>query len=245
VVKEPRWSNPPLFLAGFDPAFTNGGDRSVLAIIKYGQSEEAGPAIALHKFYHLREDVTKPEPRNFQIAREVIRLCNQSGIPPERLAIDATGAGDPFCDILAELWSPRIVRIKFGEKASTLPVSITNPIRGLDKYTNRVTELWFSGVEYMRSGQLKGILPDLAKEMTGRKYTTTAGGKVTIEPKRDYKLRLGRSPDLADAFFLGLDLARQKLGIQAGSLVGGKMRDSWQNQVRKLDRVVADSSFLG
>jgi hypothetical protein len=97
----------------------------------------------------------------------------------------------------------------------------------------------------MRSGQLKGVLPDLAKELTGRKYTTTAGGKVTIEPKRDYKLRLGKSPDLADAFFLGLDLARQKLGIQAGSLVGGKMRDSWQTQVRKLDRAVSDSSFLG
>jgi hypothetical protein len=233
-----------MYLAGFDPAFTNGGDRSVLAILKYGQSEEAGPAVALQKFHYLREDVTKPEPRNFQIAREVMRICHESGIPPERLAIDATGAGDPFCDILAELWSPRILRIKFGERASSLPVSITNPIKGSDKYTNRVTELWFSGVEYMRAGQLKGVVPDLAKEMTGRKYTTTGGGKVTVEPKRDYKLRLGRSPDLADAFFLGLDLARQKLGIHAGSLVGGKLRASWTEQTRKLDQAIAESSSL-
>ena len=124
-------------------------------------------------------------------------------------------------------------------------MSITNPIKGSDKYTNRVTELWFSGVEYMRAGQLKGVVPDLAKEMTGRKYNTTGGGKVTVEPKRDYKLRLGRSPDLADAFFLGLDLARQKLGIHAGSLVGGKLRSSWADQVRKLDQVIPDSAFLG
>jgi hypothetical protein len=96
----------------------------------------------------------------------------------------------------------------------------------------------------MRSGQLKGIVPDLAKEMTGRKYNTTAGGKVTVEPKRDYKLRLGKSPDLADAFFLGLDLARQKLGIHAGSLVGGKLRSTWQEQARKLDQAVSESSFL-
>ena len=244
VTKEPRWSSPPLYLAGFDPAFTNGGDRSVLAIIKYGQTEESGPAVALHKFHNLREDVTKAEPRNFQIAKEVMRVCQESGVPPERLAIDATGAGDPFCDILSEIWSNRILRIKFGEKASTLPVSITNPIRGLDKYTNRVTELWFSGVEYMRSGQLRGIVPDLAKEMTGRKYSTTSGGKVTVEPKRDYKLRLGKSPDLADAFFLGLDLARQKLGITAGSLVGGKLRSSWLTQAKKLDEAVSESSFL-
>jgi hypothetical protein len=96
----------------------------------------------------------------------------------------------------------------------------------------------------MRSGQLKGVAPDLAKEMTGRKYTTTSGGKVTIEPKRDYKLRLGRSPDLADAFFLGVDLARQKLGIIAGSMVGGKMRSTWETQVKKLDSVAADNTFL-
>lgn len=244
VTKEPRWSSPPLYLAGFDPAFTNGGDRSVLAVLKYGQTEESGPAVALHKFHNLREDVTKTEPRNFQIAKEVMRVCQESGVPPERLAIDATGAGDPFCDILSEIWSNRILRIKFGEKASTLPVSVTNPIRGLDKYTNRVTELWFSGVEYMRSGQLRGIVPDLAKEMTGRKYNTTSGGKVTVEPKREYKLRLGKSPDLADAFFLGLDLARQKLGITAGSLVGGKLRSSWQAQAKKLDEAVSESSFL-
>jgi hypothetical protein len=244
VTREPRWVGQPLFLAGFDPAFTNGGDRSVLAILKYGQSEEAGPAVCLHRFHYLREDVTKPEPRNFQIAREVMRICQENGVPPERVAIDATGAGDPFCDILSEIWSQRILRIKFGEKASSLPVSITNPIKGTEKYTNRVTELWFSGVEYMRASQLKGILPDLAKEMTGRKYTTTAGGKVTVEPKRDYKLRLGRSPDLADAFFLGLDLARQRLGIHAGSLVGGKARSSWIDQARKLDSAISPGSFL-
>lgn len=244
VTKEPRWVNQPTFLAGFDPAFTNGGDRSVLALLKCGTSEESGMTISLHSFHYLREDVTKNEPRNFQIAREVMRVCQQIGVTPDRLAVDATGAGDPFCDILAELWSQRIVRIKFGERASVLPVSTNNPIKGSDKYTNRVTELWFSGVEYMRSGQLKGIPPDLAKEMSGRKYTTTAGGKVTIEPKRDYKLRLGRSPDLADAFFLGLDLARSRLGLHAGSLVGGKQRTSWLDQVKKLDSAISSKSFL-
>ena len=96
----------------------------------------------------------------------------------------------------------------------------------------------------MRAGQLKGVGPDLAKEMTGRKYTTTTGGKVTVEPKRDYKLRLGRSPDLADAYFLGLDMVRQRLGIHAGSIVAGKQRKTWEEQVRKLDAVVPDSAFL-
>jgi len=244
IYSEADFRKYPVALAGFDPAFTNGGDRSVLAILKCGTSEESGSTVAFHKFYYVREDVTKPEPRNFQIAKEVMRICQENAVSPERLAIDATGAGDPFCDILSEIWSQRIVRIKFGEKASSLPVSVTNPIKGSEKYTNRVTELWFSGVEYMRSNQLKSIPPDLAKEMSGRKYTTTAGGKVTVEPKRDYKLRLGRSPDLADAFFLGLDLARQRLGLHAGSLVSGRARSTWTDQARRLDSAISDKCFL-
>jgi hypothetical protein len=77
----------------------------------------------------------------------------------------------------------------------------------------------------MRAGQLRGIVPDLAKEMTGRENTTQLlAEKLQLNLKETINYALGRSPDIADAFFLGLDLARQKLGIHAGSLVGGKLK---------------------
>ena len=39
--------------------------------------------------------------------------------------------------------------------------------------------------------------------------------RMKIEPKPEYKSRFGRSPDLADAAFLCLDLARQRHGLVA------------------------------
>jgi hypothetical protein len=38
---------------------------------------------------------------------------------------------------------------------------------------------------------------------------------VKIESKVEFKARFGRSPDLADAAFLALDCARQRLGLVA------------------------------
>ena len=43
----------------------------------------------------------------------------------------------------------------------------------------------------------------------------TGSLKVKIESKPDFKSRFGRSPDLADAAFLALDCARQRLGLVA------------------------------
>ena len=39
--------------------------------------------------------------------------------------------------------------------------------------------------------------------------------RMKIESKPDFKARFGRSPDLADAAFLCLDLARQRHGLVA------------------------------
>jgi hypothetical protein len=62
-----------------------------------------------------------------------------------------------------------------------------------------------------------GISADLAQEICARNYDLVKGGslKVKIESKPEFKSRFGRSPDLADAAFLALDCARQRLGLVA------------------------------
>ena len=69
----------------------------------------------------------------------------------------------------------------------------------------------------MRTRQIYGISSDLAKEMCARNYDMVKTGslKVKIESKLEFKSRFGRSPDLADAAFLALDCARQRLGMVA------------------------------
>lgn len=233
---QPKWDGAPTKVAGFDPAFTNGGDRSVLYVGSFGKLDTGVYGLAFGKPHILREDSTKAnEPRNFQIARMVKEICQSEGILPEHLAIDATGAGDPFCDILSELWSSRIYRVKFGEKPSNLPISGVSPIKSSEKFSNRVTELWYVGVEFLRSGQLKGISPDLARELTSRKYSTLSGGKLIVEPKKDMKARMGKSPDLADAALIMLDLCRNRLGAYAGAKLTKLRSDSWLEKLRKHD----------
>jgi len=238
VDKAPKWIEPPKVVAGLDPSFTNGGDRTVLYFLEYGRTEEAGPTVNFKEFTIIRENVNDPQPRNFQVAKQVMTECQKHGVPPEYLAVDATGAGDPLCDIISELWSPRILRVKFGERPSTLPISSTSMVESKDKYSNKVTELWFGGVEFMRSGQLKGVVPELARELTSRRYTTMAGGKLVVETKRDYKSRIGKSPDLADAAFVGLECVRLRVGAMAGGTVMARKSGGWQEQARRLDRVI-------
>jgi len=217
----------PIPVAGFDPGFTSGGDRSVLFLGKYGETE-AGMTVHFDKYVELQENSSlKDSPRNYQIAQLLKEQCEKYGVLPRYLAIDATGAGDPLCDIIATIWSPSILRVKFSERPSNMPVSRSSRIKADESYGNRVSELWYVGREFLRAGQVRGVTIDLARELVARQYRTAERGKIYVESKKDMKARFGRSPDIADAAFLMLDVCRQRASAVAGTTVagGGKYRD--------------------
>ena len=212
------WAGSPIPIAGLDPAFTNGGDRTILYTGKVGYDRTGQYCVCLDEALHLNDDATnKAVPRTYQIVRQVKDECQKRKITPENVAVDATGAGAPFCDVLAGEWSDQILRVSFGGKASDKRVSANSKMIGQELYVNRVSELWFVGKELVRTKQLFGISTDLAQEITGRNYDMVKGGtlRMKIESKPDFKARFGRSPDLADAAFLCLDLARQRHGLVA------------------------------
>ena len=85
----------------------------------------------------------------------------------------------------------------------------------------------------MQNGQLRGIGPDLAREMTSRNYDTRKSGsmKVVVESKTDMKARIGRSPDVADAAFVMLDVVRERFGMrppQEGGNSGRRGPTKWK-----------------
>jgi hypothetical protein len=101
-----------------------------------------------------------------------------------------------------------------------------------------VTELWFGAKEFLQNGQLRGIGPDLAQEMTARNYETRKSGgmKVVVESKSDMKGRIGRSPDVADAAFVMLDVVRSRFGLrppQEGGSKQGRHLSSWKKTMEK------------
>tara|TARA_R110000824_G_scaffold51312_1_gene143223 strand:+ start:15744 stop:17531 length:1788 start_codon:yes stop_codon:yes gene_type:complete len=213
-----EWQSSPISLCGIDPAFTNGGDRTIMYTAQCGYDKSGQYVIEFGQAIHLNDDATnKAVPRTYQIVRQIKEKCEKLKIPPENVSVDSTGAGAPFCDVLAGEWSNRFMRVSFGGKASEKRVSANSKLIGTELYVNRVSELWFVGKELMRTRQVFGVNSDLAQEITARNYDMVKGStlRMKIESKPEFKSRFGRSPDLADAAFLALDCARQRLGLVA------------------------------
>lgn len=213
-----EFSGPTTLIAGVDPAFTNGGDRTILYTARVGTFTNGQYGIRFEECFHLNDDTTnKAVPRTYQIVHQIRDTCKKLGITPDNVAVDSTGAGSPFCDVLAGEWSDQFVRVQFGGKASDKKVSVNSRLTGEELYTNRVSELWFVGKEFLRTGQICGLTNDLAKEMCARRYDMVKSGtlRVKVESKAELKQRLGQSPDLADAAFIALDLARLRHGLAA------------------------------
>ena len=213
-----EWEGTPTPIAGCDPAFTNGGDRTILYTGHVGYDKSGQFVCQLGEAISLTDDATnKAVPRSYQIVQQIKDECKKRKIIPANLGIDSTGAGSPLADILAAEFGDDILRVSFGGKASDKRVSTNSKLIGNELYVNRVTELWFVGKEFCRTKQLFGITNELAQEVVGRKYDMVKGStlRMKLESKPDYKNRLGKSPDLADAAFICIDVARQRHGLVA------------------------------
>jgi len=237
------WQTQHTRLAALDPGFTNGGDESCVMLGRYGRDVEGRWVVKYDRYEFLTEDVTnKTEPRNFQIARAFIKLLNKEGVLPRNAAVDCTGGGGPFCDIVDFLiGSTEVLRVNFSGKASERPVSTGDQSPCSEKYANRVSELWYVGHEFMRSRQIRGIMPALAKEMVSRLMSVVKSGtaRIKVETKQEMKARTGSSPNIADAAFIMLELVRERLGAIPSDEVD--TTDEYAKPAKLFDRMVRDA----
>lgn len=128
-------------------------------------------------------------------------------------------------------------------------VSVNSKLIGTELYANRCSELWFAGKELIRTKQLFGVSNELAAEMTGRRFDMYKSGslKMKVESKPDFKSRLGKSPDIADAAFLCIDVARQRLGLVAAeppkNQGGGRLGPT--KSMKNLTNILQTSQIAG
>ena len=184
-------------------------------------------------------DAQSAEPVHFQIAERTRQICEDHKVRPQNLAVDATGEGGGLCDILAKTWSPRIQRVEFGGKSSDRPVSPEDHRKSSDIYGNKVTELWFSVRQWAINEQLRGMQHDAVMEFCSRMYDDEKRMTI-IERKTDMKARTGKSPDLADAVALVVEMAR-RLGGYATATGKRKGRSSWDQLVHDCDSIYHDT----
>lgn len=218
------WLGPRVHWTSLDPSYTNGGDRSVQWFGWYGVLTSGIWVVYYEKYLLLRDKVGDPSPRDYQIVRQFRDNSQQEGVQPENAAFDGTAASS-FAAIISEEWSPRVLKVEFGGAPSDRIVSANDPRIARDLYDRRVSELWGVGREFMRAGQLKGMPPELCRELKARKYETSKRGSnviVVVEEKKKMKVRIGFSPDIADSALVGLELLRKRHGALAGGITTGR-----------------------
>ena len=232
----------PVKVACLDPSYTHDGDRCPVMFAQYGRVKNI-QTLCFTRYKLLIEDVSKTtEPRDFQIARQFKSECELEGVRPENACLDSTGGGKPFLSIVHEVWNNSVAGIEFGGAASDVPVFAHDRRPASDLYANRVAEIWVSGRDYLRSGQIKGVMADLAREMKARKYPKsterqTINKKIVIESKKQMKTRTGWSPDLADAGLGLVDFCRARFGFLAeqGKQSFGHIRKTMRELALKYD----------
>lgn len=84
--------------------------------------------------------------------------------------------------------------------AGRTPIGLNYAGKAIDpRYKNRRVEFWLKGAEAIRAGAALPYLPDMIPELTEPTYTFV-NGVFVLEDKDQIKERLGRSPDIADAY---------------------------------------------
>ena len=131
-----------------------------------------------------------------RIIAELERLMKKFSCGRATINVDDSGVGGGVTDRLRE-----VVREK------NLHVTINGCNNGAKPrdahYLNWGTESYFAMRDRLQSGEI--ILPrddELSAQLTTRKYFLNSADKLALERKDEFKKRIGRSPDRADALIL-------------------------------------------
>ena len=111
----------------------------------------------------------------------------------DMMAVDGIGIGSGIVDRLRELEEP-VFEIISSKQSS-------NP----KKFKNLRAEMWwYAGEKFIASETSIPNDPRLIGELGSVKYNITSDGLIQAEGKDDIKKRIGRSPDRADCYIMGL-----------------------------------------
>lgn len=205
-------------IAFYDQART--GDRPALRFAAMGDIAGNKVGIEWMEAIILYHDATSKDPIAYQQLAQVRNHCENVKYrgqiykcPPANLGIDVSNEA-AFADICQREWSPDIIRVQFGSGASEDPASPEDPRPAKEVYRNKRAEMFFRTRTATESGQLKGIDKDSAAELCSMEYSELRSDgtcrPIVIQDKKEYRLKFGKSPDLADSGVGISEVARLK-----------------------------------
>jgi len=174
IVKIER--NPRIYMS-LDPAA--GGDEAVLMTFE-------GTEVRDIKTYNIKDTM--------KLVGKVMIEYRRS--KADQIGIDSCGMGKPVADRIKELGA-NVVYVNSAEKAIEA-----------DRYQNVRAEMWDVAAGMIRGAEVSYIKDyELRRQLTAVNYIPeqlNSNGKIKLEPKQKVKERIGRSPDWADAYVIGV-----------------------------------------
>ncbi|MES2202460.1 MAG: hypothetical protein V4498_09425, partial [candidate division FCPU426 bacterium] len=196
---------PPTPVASLDPAFES--DDCVLTLGLLGTPRTGRPCIRATKAEKIKlKEGAGVEPKEYQIAHEVMRICTENRVAPENFIMDTTGNGRGVYAVLLTEWSRLVQKIEYGGEATDRPLRLTDPKPANQQVRYFVAELWFRASFLMQENMLCGLKQlheKTLEDLNSRHYTIIQVGETKlmhVETKKEMKKRLGRSPDYGDSY---------------------------------------------
>ena len=153
--------------------FAAGGDENVLAV------KEGNQVLPLTCW---------TDKNTMSAVGRFLQLFQKYGLKQENVYADSAGLGQPMCDALGEAGFV-VNRVNNGSTP-----------REPERFQNRGSEIWFRACRDIERSEV-GLPKDdiLFDQLTNRRITMSAKGRLCAESKDEMKSRGVRSPDRADA----------------------------------------------
>jgi hypothetical protein len=203
---------------GLDPAY-GGGDRCVGMPLEFGEGLDGHQILKVHPYEIVPINLKLNQIAEDQIATYIKQRLEDLDIPTENCFYDSFGRGTLGFHFSEAMGSKTPRPVDSGQKPTKRPVRNDlfveeNGKRRLktceEHYSKFITEMWFCSREIIQGNQLRELPKEVMTEGTQREFYMVSGNRYELEPKDDFKDRLGFSPDLYDCFCIGLEGARQR-----------------------------------
>lgn len=218
------FSGPTITAAGVDLAF-EGNDMAFFTLLRHGMAigwtDKRGEFQKFkdeRRVVQVEQQIPLEKKDTLEQTRNIIRLCKETGVKAQWLAVDRTGNGTGVHDALRSMFGDQVFGIMFGWAASDTRILEDDTEVCSERYHDIITEMAFAVRKFMETDTLKlnpGINWNaLERETITRRYSQQGRGMLKIEPKKEFKKRYsGQSPDRFDSLLVAIHGVRMNEGI--------------------------------
>ena len=205
------WLGTPLkTVAGLDVGFRVDGDPCSIDFCKVGKETDGRTVAEFERDAMLLiPSVKSKEAFEPQISKKVVDECRRRDC--HYLSLDVTGDGGIMLQHVErtareEKYELEVIPISFSGSADDSVVIPDQKKAAKDLFANKMSQIWGQFRLCVINKVVRGCDPlsMAVKQLVGRKAITDDKKRLLVEPKRDYKKRLKRSPDQADARTLAM-----------------------------------------